>query len=101
MKRLLSLLCLLLSTLSAGAVQPNWSAGVSYVYDGSGNIRSIGGEAQVYDAAGRLVQSAVNSVQSNFEYDGFGNRTKCARPGTDCQPGDVPSKLTNRLSLAT
>src|SRR5688500_3053827 len=65
----------------------NWSNGVSYTYDGSGNIRKIGTDIFIYDVAGRLVQGDSNGVRRNYEYDGFGNRTKCFEGSVDCQAG--------------
>lgn len=67
-----------------------WSSGVSYTYDPSGNARQIGKDAFVYDYVGRLIQADVNGVRRNYEYDAFGNRTKCLQnAGTamasDCQ----------------
>jgi YD repeat-containing protein len=62
-----------------------WNTGVSYQYDGAGNIKKIGTDAQVYDAAGRLVQSDVAGYRQQYTYDGFGNRLSCASAGTDCQ----------------
>jgi len=75
----------------------NWNSGVTYAYDGTGNIRSIGSEAQVYDAAGRLVQGTVNGVTWKYTYDAFGNRQTCSAPGTDCQYGMTISRTTNKI----
>lgn len=80
----------------------NWTAGVSYSYDGSGNIRRIGNDRFAYDQAGRLVRATVNGKERRYVYDAFGNRTECTHaPGqpeeSDCQFGlEVDSKL-NRL----
>ena len=87
--------------IALGTEYMSWSAGVSYAYDGSGNIRSIGSDSYVYDAAGRLVQSDLTGSRTTFEYDAFGNRTKCLRSGTDCQFGiaaDSTTGLNNRLA---
>ncbi|HEX2833529.1 MAG TPA: RHS repeat-associated core domain-containing protein [Thermoanaerobaculia bacterium] len=75
----------------------NWNSGVTYTYDGAGNIRSIGTDAQVYDAAGRLVQSSINGVSWQYSYDAFGNRKTCAGPGTDCQYGMTVARSSNRI----
>ncbi len=87
------------ATLHAGAEPSiNWSAGVDYTYDAAGNIRQIGTDHHVYDTAGRLVQSDTNGTRRKYEYDGFGNRTKCEQPGTDCQYGHTVLTATNRLT---
>lgn len=78
----------------------NWNGGVTYTYDGAGNIRSIGTDAQVYDAAGRLVQSSINGVTWQYSYDAFGNRKTCAGPGTDCQYGMTVARSSNRIDSA-
>lgn len=75
-----------------------WTSGVAYTYDGSGNIRQIGKDTFVYDHVGRLIRADVNGVRRDYEYDAYGNRTKCIQgKGTaeesDCQgysidPGD-------------
>ena len=63
--------------VTAAAETMPWSSGVAYEYDGSGNVRKIGTDAFLYDAAGRLVQSDTNGTRRNYEYDAYGNRTKC------------------------
>lgn len=93
------LIAALCGALHAGAGPVEWSSGVTYTYDASGNITLIGTDHHVYDVAGRLVQSDTNGIRRNFEYDGFGNRTKCLQPGTDCQYGYTVEQATNRLNL--
>lgn len=88
------------ATASAQTAMP-WGTGVTYLYDGSGNIRKIGNDPQVYDAFGRLVQSDVKGLRSNFTYDQYGNRTGCTTGGGDCQYGLTPSEYTNRLGGVT
>lgn len=100
------------ASVSAGGTTPspdaivetvNWTNGVSYEYDGSGNVTDVGKDAYVYDSASRLVQSTVNSNTTKYEYDAFGNRTECtqsiASGGTgDCQGYEVDAtENKNRL----
>ena len=81
----------------------NWTNGVSYEYDHSGNVTKVGKDAYVYDTASRLVQSSINGSTTSYEYDAFGNRTKCnqsiASGGTgDCQGYQVDAtENKNRL----
>ena len=80
----------------------NWTGGVPYSYDGSGNIRRIGNDSFVYDKVGRLVRATVNGRERVYEYDAFGNRTDCTHePGTpeqsDCQWGFEIDPLSNRV----
>lgn len=80
----------------------NWTAGVAYSYDGSGNIRQIGNDRFVYDRVGRLTQAEVNGVVRTYTYDAFGNRTNCLHaPGTgtesDCQWGMTIDPKSNRV----
>jgi RHS repeat-associated protein len=97
-------ICLILSALLLAALHAtaapgiDWNNGVSYTYDPAGNIRAMGTDTHVNDVAGRLVQSDTNGIRQNYEYDGFGNRTKCLSPGTDCQYGYGIDSQTNRLS---
>jgi RHS repeat-associated protein len=52
------------------------SSSGTYVYDGSGNIKSIGTDSSfVYDSLGRLTVAIVQGNQQTFTYDPFGNRT--------------------------
>ena len=86
--------------IALGTEYMTWSTGVSYTYDGSGNIRSIGSDSYVYDAAGRLVQSDLTGTRSNFGYDAFGNRISCTQGAGNCQYSAIDT-TTNRLSSAT
>jgi len=45
----------------------------AYAYDGSGNVKAIGGDQYTYDSAGRLIQSTVGDKTESFKYDSFGN----------------------------
>ena len=80
------------------AMAADWSSGVSYSYDGSGNIRQIGTDRYVYDVAGRLVQADTNGIRRKYEYDSFGNRKSCSQPGTDCQWGYDISSANNHIT---
>lgn len=87
------------TAIFAGAVQAanDWTQGVGYTYDGSGNIRQIGTDAYVYDAVGRLVQADTNGIRRMYTYDAFGNRQSCAQPGTDCQYGRTVDPAKNQI----
>jgi RHS repeat-associated protein len=81
----------------------NWTAGVPYTYDGSGNVRQIDKDKFVYDKAGRLVQAQINGITRVYTYDAFGNRTGCThQPGTtdlsDCQLGLTIDSSSNRVN---
>lgn len=76
-----------------------WGTGVTYAYDGAGNVTDIGSDEFVYDVASRLVQSKINDQTRNYEYDAFGNRTGCMQGSTDCQ-GHTIDAATNRISGA-
>ena len=77
-----------------------WTGGVSYTYDGSGNIRQAGNDKFAYDYAGRLVQADVNGISRKYDYDAYGNRKACSQPGTDCQYGLTISATNNRIEQA-
>lgn len=74
-----------------------WRTGVSYSYDGAGNVTATGSDRFVYDVASRLVQSSVNGVTRTYEYDSFGNRTKCMQGTTDCQQHTI-NAANNRIN---
>lgn len=80
----------------------NWSGGVAYDYDGSGNVTQIGEDTFVYDHVGRLVEAKVNDITREYTYDAFGNRTDCTnQPGMsemgDCQQGMRIDSKSNRV----
>ena len=50
----------------------NWDSLV-YGYDGSGSIKSIGGDSFAYDSVGRLVEAQVSGHTRTYAYDTFGN----------------------------
>jgi RHS repeat-associated protein len=85
--------------------ESSWDSG-EYFYDGSGNIRAIGLERYVYDAAGRIVSGTAlgPANRQSYTYDAFGNRlsatTVSAFPcagGVDCQEAIVVNSATNRM----
>jgi RHS repeat-associated protein len=85
--------------------ESSWDSG-EYFYDGSGNIRAIGLERYVYDAAGRIVSGTAlgPANRQSYTYDAFGNRlsatTVSAIPcagGVDCQEAIVVNSATNRM----
>jgi RHS repeat-associated protein len=77
----------------------NWSAGVVYGYDGSGNVTSIGADTYVYDTAHRLIRGSVAGSQQSYGYDSFGNRVACQPAGGgDCQYGFTVNSSTNRIA---
>jgi len=107
MKRSLrhSLLAVVFFAAAAAAAPPTetvpWSSGVPISYDGSGNIVQIGNDAFYYDNVSRLVQAKVNNDQRTYEYDAFGNRTKCITSnGGDCQNGLNIRQSDNRIGGA-
>lgn len=73
-RMLRALAVLMFAVVSAQAqLPPAWESG-SYVYDGAGNIKSIGPDQFRYDASGRLVSANVSPGRSqSFTYDAFGN----------------------------
>lgn len=77
-----------------------WTSG-NYGYDGSGNIRSIGGLSYNYDALGRLVRWTTNnadgtSVWSGREYDRFGN--PLYNTSGTCGAGGIGCTSTNGVA---
>jgi RHS repeat-associated protein len=78
--------------------QVNWSGGVVYEYDGSGNVRKIGTDTYVYDTAQRLIRGSAAGSQQSYTYDSFGNRKACQGDGGgDCQYGFQVDSATNRV----
>jgi RHS repeat-associated protein len=76
---------------------PTWTTG-TYVYDGSGNIESIGGRPFIYDELGRLTYGKVDATHGEtYGYDGFGNIVTIQKDGqTIVSLGAVAS--TNRMT---
>jgi RHS repeat-associated protein len=79
----------------------DWNTGVSYEYDGSGNVRRIGTDTFSYDVVGRLVEAHTGGAQRQYEYDAFGNRTRCTQNSGPCQDAETISALSNRSSVMT
>jgi RHS repeat-associated protein len=85
------------------------SSSGTYLYDGSGNIKSIGTDSFLYDSVGRLKVAIVQGNQQTFTYDPFGNRTATvtANGAIGCVGGcDVPDTAVtpqnnNHLAAAT
>jgi len=107
MKKILAILAMCAPVLAGTRMVTNatqsvdWTTGVSYTYDSSGNLRRIGNDTFVYDDTGRLVAASVNGSERDYEYDAFGNRTKCtiATCG-DCQYGVQIQPGNNRINGA-
>jgi RHS repeat-associated protein len=64
-------------SVEAVSSTPPWVSG-DYLYDGSGNVKSIGAERYTYDVVGRLKSATVGAGRTDaktqrYEYDGFGN----------------------------
>jgi RHS repeat-associated protein len=91
----IALLCFTATTVMAQT--PTWTTG-TYVYDGSGNIESIGGRPFIYDELGRLTYGKVDATHGEtYGYDGFGNIVTIQKDGqTIVTLGAVPS--TNRMT---
>lgn len=85
----------------------------TYLYDGAGNIKSIGGDNFTYDAVNRLTSGTVRPWKLNavgttqtYTYDQFGNRLTgdalnhgCAE-SMDCAIEVTIDAKTNRMSSA-
>jgi RHS repeat-associated protein len=80
----------------------------NYFYDGSGNIKAIGGKTFAYDAGSRIVSATVPTAGAQpyqaFSYDDFGNLVSIFR-GADSTHGTyvnyTADPATNRLQGAT
>ena len=48
---------------------------LSYMYDPSGNVKTIGTQSFDYDAQARLLHADLGAVSLNYAYDGLGNMT--------------------------
>jgi YD repeat-containing protein len=99
------------SRAHVSTILPPMDLGV-YLYDGAGNIESIGNDQFRYDEAGRLKSATVNGSanQQTFTYDAFGNRKDAARAAsasvcignTQCEmSAPVETTNTNHLTAAT
>jgi RHS repeat-associated protein len=81
----------------------------TYLYDGSGNIKSIGTDTFIYDSLGRLKEGTVQGNQQSYTYDAFGNRLTATRAsgavgcagGTACEAAVTVLAQSNHLSGVT
>jgi RHS repeat-associated protein len=88
--------------------QDSTSSG-TYLYDGSGNIKSIGTDTFIYDSLGRLKEGTVQGNQQSYTYDAFGNRLTATRAsgavgcagGTACEAAVTVLAQSNHLSGVT
>jgi RHS repeat-associated protein len=68
----------------------SWTSG-TYLYDGSGNIRSIGLDVYAYDGLERLTTSNITrggvTGQQAYDYDSFGNLKSVLSNTTPCING--------------
>jgi RHS repeat-associated protein len=88
--------------------QDSTSSG-TYLYDGSGNIKSIGTDTFIYDSLGRLKEGTVQGNQQSYTYDAFGNRLTATRAsgavgcagGTACEAAVTVLGQSNHLSGVT
>jgi len=74
-----------------------------YVYDGAGNIKSIGSNHYLYDGSGRLTEAtAITGAQSsvkNYYYDAFGNLKEIRLDGDVAHATIIGADAqTNRLT---
>src|SRR5436190_1292306 len=99
------------SVTATAVLQPNavteatsWSAGITYTYDGSGNVHKIGNDTFSYDHTSRVITANVNGTPRDYSYDAFGNRTGCRQwAGTssqaECQKSKTIDAVENRNRL--
>lgn len=97
MRHYLFLLIIALCSVSVtGQTAPPWQTG-TYVYDGAGNIKSVGTEQYRYDRYGRLQTGTVAPGRTqSATYDAFGNILTLTTDGTTITMGVDPD--TNRLT---
>jgi RHS repeat-associated protein len=82
---------------SEGGGSTLWSAG-PFVYDGAGNVTTIGSDSYDYDRVGRLTRGFVQGKTQGVAYDPYGNITSLVTEGRDANLEVDPA--TNRLSMA-
>ena len=79
--------------LGAGsnALADDWTTG-TYVYDGSGNIVTVGADQYVYDKVNRLHSATAKGPgnRQEYSYDSFGNRLKSTTVHALPCANDVP-----------
>jgi len=77
-----------------------WDSG-TYVYDGAGNITSIGSDTFTYDPLSRLSTSSIKGNAETYTYDQFGNliyKTTTPAQGPALPVDLTTSTATNHLS---
>jgi hypothetical protein len=94
---------------SGVASSEDWNSG-AYLYDGSGNIRAIGGQRYRYDAVSRLVEAELRIPETSatlfgvesFTYVAYGNLTgRETTEGASTTTVNTPADATtNRLTGA-
>jgi len=122
-KRLTAILLVVSATELAADTEVVWSAG-PYLYDGAGNIKSIGtSETFVYDRLGRLISGTAGSGHlQEYTYDAFGNilsittdsnttsplkpcvdaaTNQIDRAGTDCNASGTYDSVGNMTAYGT
>jgi RHS repeat-associated protein len=93
----------LLTEIRHAGTNATWSTG-AFVYDGLGNIKSIGEDKFWYDLAGRLTRAELRidysstTKQYKYRYDRFGNLTRVEVDGVPRSPFPLPDEATNRLT---
>jgi len=88
----------------------DWNSG-AYLYDGSGNIRAIGGQRYRYDGVSRLMEAELRIPETSatlfgvesFTYDAYGNLTsrETTEGGSTTVTNTPADAATNRLTGAT
>lgn len=94
------------ATMASALETVNWSGGIGYSYDGSGNVRRVGNDTFTYDHANRLIHANVNTIPRDYTYDAFGNRTGCRQWAdtaleSNCQRNMSIVANKNRIDGAT
>lgn len=93
---LLALVALAGSVLQAQTAQP-WQTG-TYVYDGAGNVKSIGTDQYRYDGRSRVLSGTAGPDHSqSATYDAWGNIRTMTTDGTTLTFG--VNAATNRLTV--
>ncbi|MEM7048667.1 MAG: RHS repeat-associated core domain-containing protein [Acidobacteriota bacterium] len=86
------------------ALAPGASAdGLSYQYDGAGNVKALGDERYRYDSVSRLVEGVLGGGdRQTYGYDRFGNLGSITTTsgGSTSTRTPVASEVTNRLTGA-
>jgi len=95
-----ALLSVLVAWAASAQTAAPWQTG-TYVYDGAGNIKSIGTIEQYrYDGLGRIISGTVGPAQTQTAlYDSYGNILTLTTNGTQLTFG--VDAQTNRLTSAT